>query len=50
MSIESGRGKEKSKIWEITKNAAIGAGIIILAFVAADAVLLKNGLYISSMV
>ena len=40
--------KEKSKIWEVTKNAIIGAGIIVLAFVAADAVLLNTGLYMTA--
>lgn len=40
--------KERSKIWEVTKNVAIGASIIVLAFVAADAVLLNTGLCVTS--
>ena len=40
--------REGNKIWEITKNVAIGAGIILVAFAAADVVLLKTGLYMTS--
>jgi hypothetical protein len=40
--------REGSKIWEITKNVAIGAGIILVAFAAADIVLLKTGLFMTS--
>lgn len=39
---------EKPKVLEIAKNVLIGAGIIILAFAAADVALLKTGIYMSS--
>ena len=39
---------ERSKIWEVSRSLAIGAGVILLAFVAADAVLLNTGLYMTA--
>jgi hypothetical protein len=44
MTAESG----PSKILEVAKNIAIGAGIIVLAFAAADVALLKTGLLMTS--